>query len=115
MIRLETPIELIELFEPILLLKLGKQLPVERFEAAVSQSTGPTPLAPRSEDHQRLRHDQERAGDRLHARRAHRGARAAQGALIGWSKNIIVIYIYREREMYVYLYISLPIHMYIYI
>ena len=35
--------ELFELFEIILLLKLGKQLPVERFEATVSQSTVPSP------------------------------------------------------------------------
>ena len=33
-----------ELFELILLLKLDKQLPVERFEATVSQSTVPSPL-----------------------------------------------------------------------
>ena len=32
-----------ELFEPILLLKLDKQLPVERFEATVSLSTVPSP------------------------------------------------------------------------
>ena len=31
-------------FELILLLKLDKQLPVERFEATVSQSTVPSPL-----------------------------------------------------------------------
>ena len=29
-------------FELVLLLKLDKQLPVEQFEAAVSQSTGPS-------------------------------------------------------------------------
>ena len=33
-----------ELLELILLLKFDKQLPVERFEAAVSQSTVPSPL-----------------------------------------------------------------------
>ena len=33
-----------ELFELILLLKLDKRLPVERFEATVSQSTVPSPL-----------------------------------------------------------------------
>ena len=33
-----------EFFELILLLKLGKQLPVQQFEAAVSQSTVPSPL-----------------------------------------------------------------------
>ena len=33
-----------ELFDIILLLKLDKQLPVERFEVAVSQSTVPSPL-----------------------------------------------------------------------
>ena len=33
-----------ELFELILLLKLDRQLPVERFEATVSQSTVPSPL-----------------------------------------------------------------------
>ena len=32
-----------ELFELILLLKLGKQFPVEQFEATVSQSTVPSP------------------------------------------------------------------------
>ena len=32
-----------ELFARILLLKLGKQLPVEQFEAAVSRSTVPSP------------------------------------------------------------------------
>ena len=32
-----------ELFELILLLKLGKQLPVEHFDATVSQSTVPSP------------------------------------------------------------------------
>ena len=37
------PMSQLELFELILLLKLGKQLPVERFEAAVSQSTVPSP------------------------------------------------------------------------
>ena len=47
MIRLETLIELkfpnSSLFELILLLKLDKQFPVEQFEAAVSQSTAPSP------------------------------------------------------------------------
>ena len=33
-----------ELFELVLLLKLDKQLPVEQFEAAVSQSAVPSPL-----------------------------------------------------------------------
>ena len=33
-----------EFFEPILLLKSDKQLPVEQFEATVSQSTVPSPL-----------------------------------------------------------------------
>ena len=32
-----------ELFELVLLLKLDKQLPIERFEATVSQSTVPSP------------------------------------------------------------------------
>ena len=39
-----TQIYQIELFKLILLLKLDKQLPVEQFEAAVSQSTVPSPL-----------------------------------------------------------------------
>ena len=37
-------IDQFELFELILLLKLDRQLPVERFEATVSQSTVPSPL-----------------------------------------------------------------------
>ena len=32
-----------DFFEPILLLKLDKQLPVEQFEATVSESTVPSP------------------------------------------------------------------------
>ena len=47
MIRLETLIELKSLdssfYELVLLLKFDKQLPVERFEAAVSQSAVPSP------------------------------------------------------------------------
>ena len=39
-----TQISQLELFELILLSKLDKQLPVERFEATVSQSAVPSPL-----------------------------------------------------------------------
>ena len=42
MIRLEAPVEQFELFEFVLLLKFDKQLPVEQFEATVSQSRVPS-------------------------------------------------------------------------
>ena len=119
-----TQIYKFELFELILLWKLDKQLPVEQFEATVSQSTAPSPPSNhlsarhRSEDWARLK------TNRLPREQSHMNTHtdilSSLPLLISLSHVQLLslslsLYIYIYIYIYAYIYIYTLIYIYIYI
>ena len=96
-----------ELFELILLLKLGKQLPVERFGATVSQSTvssppllGMFPISMTLDEYSPAKKALPKAGN--------------SGDCLS-RRDTIYIYIYILLYIYIYVYMSLSIYIYMFI